>query len=64
MTGVDISSEFLAAARSAAEQRELSVRWEQRAMHDLPGEAAFDGAFCMGALGLYLVAIKCGEPGA
>jgi SAM-dependent methyltransferase len=48
MTGVDISAEFLAKARAAAEERGRAVTWEQRAMHDLPWGAAFDGAFCMG----------------
>lgn len=48
MTGVDLSSDFLAAARAGAAERQLTVSWEQRPMHDLPWEAAFDGAFCMG----------------
>jgi SAM-dependent methyltransferase len=48
MTGVDISPEFLTAARAAEAERGLAVTWEQRAMYDLPWEAAFDGAICMG----------------
>ena len=48
LTGVDISPEFLAVARAAAKERGLAVTWEQRAMHDLPWEAAYDGAICMG----------------
>jgi SAM-dependent methyltransferase len=48
MTGVDISPEFLAVGRAAARERGLAVTWEQRAIHDLPWEAAFDGAMCMG----------------
>jgi len=48
LTGVDISPEFLAVARAAATERGLAVTWEERAMHDLPWEAAFDGAICMG----------------
>jgi SAM-dependent methyltransferase len=48
MTGVDISSDFLSAARTGAAERRLPVTWEQRPMHDLPWESAFDGAFCMG----------------
>ncbi len=48
LTGVDISPDFLAVARVAAAERGLAVTWEQRAMHDLPWEAAFDGAICMG----------------
>ena len=35
-------------ARAAATERGLAVTWAQRAMHDLPWEAAFDGAICMG----------------
>jgi SAM-dependent methyltransferase len=48
LTGVDLSPAFLAVARAAATARGLAVRWEERAMHDLPWEAAFDGAICMG----------------
>lgn len=47
-TGVDISAEFLTAARAAAAGRALAVTWEQRALQDIPWEAAFDGAMCMG----------------
>lgn len=48
MTGVDISPEFLAVARAKAKERGLAVMWEERALQDLPWEAAFDGAICMG----------------
>jgi SAM-dependent methyltransferase len=48
MTGVDISPEFLAVARATATERGLSIAWEERPMHDLPWQAAFDGAYCMG----------------
>jgi len=48
LTGVDISPEFLTVARSAAAERNLAVSWEQRPLHDLPWESAFDGAICMG----------------
>jgi SAM-dependent methyltransferase len=48
MTGVDVSAEFLAAARAGAAGRSLEVRWEQRDMRDLPGDETFDGAFCFG----------------
>jgi SAM-dependent methyltransferase len=48
MTGVDISAEFLSAARARAAERQLPVTWEQRAMQDLPWEREFDGAFCLG----------------
>ncbi len=47
MTGVDISDEFLAHARRAAERR-LPIAWEKRPMDDLPWEGQFDGAFCAG----------------
>ena len=46
VTGVDISSEFLHHARSAAGSDRVS--WEQRDMRDLPWRARFDGAFCYG----------------
>lgn len=47
-TGVDLSSEFLAVARTAATERQVRVQWEERSMQDLPWEAEFDGAFCLG----------------
>ena len=48
MTGVDLSREFLAAARKTAEERGLGARFEQRDMRDLAWKAAFDGAFTFG----------------
>ncbi len=48
MTGVDISRDFLAVARSQAEERELAIDWEERDMRDLPWPSAFDGAYCLG----------------
>jgi SAM-dependent methyltransferase len=48
LTGVDLSSEFLATARSAAAERSLQVHWEQRDMRELPWTGEFDGAFCFG----------------
>lgn len=48
VTGVDLSREFLAAARASAVEREVTVDWVERAMQDLPWEAEFDGAFCLG----------------
>jgi SAM-dependent methyltransferase len=48
MTGVDLSTEFLRAARERAAREKVSVTWEQRDMTDLPWPAAFDGAFCLG----------------
>lgn len=48
LTGVDLSDEFLRAARAAATERGVAVAWEQRAIDDLPWESVFDGAICMG----------------
>src|SRR4051812_143144 len=47
-TGVDISADFLAHARPAADERQLAVIWEQRPVHDLPWRDTFDSAYCMG----------------
>ena len=48
VTGVDLSTDFLNAARAAAAQRQLAVVWEQREMDALPWSDEFDGAFCFG----------------
>jgi SAM-dependent methyltransferase len=48
MTGVDFAPEFLAAAKKASAERQLSIAWEQREMRDLPWVSDFDGAFCFG----------------
>jgi SAM-dependent methyltransferase len=48
VTGVDLSGEFLQAAREASAARRLAVAWEHRDMRDLAWEAAFDGAYCFG----------------
>src|SRR5262249_2666731 len=48
LTGVDISSDFLNAARAAATERSLKVAWEQRDMCELPWTAEFEGAYCFG----------------
>jgi SAM-dependent methyltransferase len=48
LTGVDLSTDFLGAARSAAAARAATVQWEQREMRQLPWQGAFDGAFCFG----------------
>jgi SAM-dependent methyltransferase len=48
MTGVDISTDFLQAARSKTAERKATVTWEQRDMRDLPWRQEFDGAFCFG----------------
>jgi SAM-dependent methyltransferase len=48
MTGVDISTDFLAAARGHSLKQPDKVRWEQREMRDLPWPAEFDGAYTFG----------------
>jgi SAM-dependent methyltransferase len=46
VTGVDISSDFLAAAR--ADMGLLPIEFHQRDMTDLPWPNAFDGVYCFG----------------
>jgi len=48
LTGVDLSTDFLNAARALAAERKQVVAWEQREMTDLPCQGEFDGAFCFG----------------
>lgn len=48
VTGVDLSADFLKAARAHAAERQLPVAWEQREMSDLPWQSEFDGACCFG----------------
>jgi SAM-dependent methyltransferase len=48
LTGVDLSADFLRAARAQAASRQLDVTWEQREMAELPWQDEFDGAFCFG----------------
>jgi len=52
VTGVDISSELLAEARSAAQDAGVEVSrrlaWRESDMRDLPWSARFQAAFCMG----------------
>ena len=49
MTGVDISSDFLAAAREGSRREGLEVEWRLSEMRELPWESRFDGAFCAGS---------------
>lgn len=49
MTGVDLSEEFLALARSGAQSEGLAADWRQSDMRDLPWREEFDGAFCAGS---------------
>jgi SAM-dependent methyltransferase len=44
MTGVDLSNDFLQAAKNAGPM----IDWQQREMTDLPWKHAFDGAICCG----------------
>ncbi|HKF43584.1 MAG TPA: methyltransferase domain-containing protein [Thermoanaerobaculia bacterium] len=49
LTGVDISEEFLAAARDASSREGLEIEWRRADMRDLPWRDEFDGAFCGGS---------------
>jgi SAM-dependent methyltransferase len=49
MTGVDISPDFLAAARESSAREGLAIEWRLSEMRDLPWESRFDGAFCAGS---------------
>src|ERR1051326_8387876 len=48
MTGVDISAEFLSAARARGRVLNLTVTWLERNMTDIDWESEFDGAYCFG----------------
>jgi ubiquinone/menaquinone biosynthesis C-methylase UbiE len=49
LTGVDLSSEFLEAARQASAAAGVAVEWQRGDMRELRlPEAAFDGAYCFG----------------
>lgn len=48
VTGVDLSEQFLAAARQASRERALEISWRLSDMRDLPWTGAFDAAFCFG----------------
>jgi SAM-dependent methyltransferase len=50
MTGLDLSEEFLAEARSAT----LPIRWVLGDMRELAWETEFDGAYCFGNSFAYL----------
>lgn len=54
VTGVDISKEFLDAARTAARERGVDIEWRRSDMRDLPWEGVFDAAFCGGSSFGYL----------
>ena len=48
MTGLDLSPEFLAAARKEARRQGLEAEWHQGDMRQLPWRSEFDAAFCAG----------------
>jgi SAM-dependent methyltransferase len=48
LTGVDISSEFIAEATSASAARNLQIEWFNQDMRELPWPDTFDGAFSCG----------------
>jgi SAM-dependent methyltransferase len=48
VTGVDISRQFLDAARALAADAKLQVEWHERDMRDLPWPGRFLGAICFG----------------
>lgn len=49
VTGVDISSEFLEAAKASARERGVSVEWLEADMRKLPWRSEFDAAYCAGS---------------
>jgi SAM-dependent methyltransferase len=48
VTGLDFSTDLLAAARQSAAQEGLSIDWVEHDMRDLPWNGEFDAAFCAG----------------
>jgi len=48
VTGVDLSEEFLQAARHLAADKPFEIRWENRDMRDLPWASQFDGTLSFG----------------
>jgi SAM-dependent methyltransferase len=48
LTGLDLSQDFLCAARASAESRNLQVEWQQGDMREIPPGGPYDGAFCAG----------------
>jgi len=49
LTGVDISPDFLAAAREGSQREGLEIEWRLSEMRELPWECRFHGAFCAGS---------------
>ena len=49
LTGVDISGEFLGAARESSRRERLAIEWRQSDMRDIPWCERFDGALCGGS---------------
>lgn len=48
VTAVDLSADFLRAARARSDGRNLPVEWHEQDMRNLPWTAHFDGALCAG----------------
>ena len=48
VTGVDISEQFLEAARASSAERRLAIEWRQADMSALDFDGEFDAAFCFG----------------
>ena len=48
MVGVDLSKDFIRAAKEQTENTSLSVEWVEGDMQHLAQEGIFDGAFCFG----------------
>jgi SAM-dependent methyltransferase len=48
LTGVDLSEDFLMAARAQAMERQLAVAWQRQPMDELAWQGEFDGAYCFG----------------
>jgi SAM-dependent methyltransferase len=48
LTGLDISEQFLEAARASSAERDLAIEWRQADMSALDFKGEFDAAFCFG----------------
>ncbi len=48
LTGVDIAGEFIAEARTKANENNVEVEWQERDIRNLPWTKEFAGAFCFG----------------
>jgi len=48
VTGIDLSAPFLEEARAEAAARGVEIDWIRADMRQIPGDAAFGGAYCFG----------------